>query len=194
MEEIGLNSVIDCDIVFCCVDRPWPRYILNCIAFTHHIPIIDGGIDSSFNKKTNNIEQARWRTYVASPERRCIKCMEQYTPENVSLEQSGLLEDQNYIKGLPDDHFSKRGENVYAFSLGLSGMQMQQFLSLVLAPKGVYYGPKEMDFTTGNIDFDFKFECEEECEFPKLIESMIELLMYFANSTFELSPSIKQII
>lgn len=170
VEEIGLNSVIDCDIVFCCVDRPWPRYILNCIAFTHHIPIIDGGIDSSFNKKTNNIEQARWRTYVAGPERRCMKCMEQYTPENVSLEQSGLLEDQNYIKELPDDHFSKRGENVYVFSLGLSGMQMQQFLSLVLAPKGVYYGPKEMDFTTGNIDFNFKFDCEKGCEFPKLID------------------------
>jgi hypothetical protein len=133
------------------------------------IPVIDGGIDASFSKKSNNLEQARWRTYTAGPERRCMKCMEQYTPENVSLEQSGLLEDQNYIKGLPEDHFSKRGENVYAFSLGLAGLQMQQFLSLVLAPKGVYYGAKEMDFTTGNIDADFNFECNSNCEFHSLV-------------------------
>ncbi|HEY3388267.1 MAG TPA: ThiF family adenylyltransferase [Prolixibacteraceae bacterium] len=169
VEEYGLNSALDCDIIFCCVDRPWPRFVLNCIAYAYLIPVIDGGIDASFSKKSNNLEQARWRTYTANPERRCMKCMEQYTPENVSLEQSGLLEDQNYIKGLPDDHFSKRGENVYAFSLGLAGLQMQQFLSLVLTPKGVYYGPKEMDFTTGNIDADFKFDCDTKCEFHSLI-------------------------
>lgn len=168
-EEYGLNRALDCDIIFCCVDRPWPRFILNCIAYAYLIPVIDGGIDASFSKKSNNLEQARWRTYTACPERRCMKCMEQYTPEDVSLEQSGLLEDQNYIKGLPDDHFSKRGENVYAFSLGLAGLQMQQFLSLVLTPKGVYYGAKEMDFTTGNIDADFKFECNTNCEFHSLV-------------------------
>jgi hypothetical protein len=90
--------------------------------------------------------------------------MGQYLPEDVSLEQSGLLEDPTYIKNLPGRHFSKAGENVYAFSHSLSGLQMQQFLSLVLSPKGVYYGPKEMDFTTGNIDSDFPFTCQKNCE------------------------------
>lgn len=181
VEEYGLNSALDCDIIFCCVDRPWPRFILNCIAYAYLIPVIDGGIDASFSKKSNNLEQARWRTYTANPERRCMKCMEQYRPEDVSLEQSGMLEDQNYIKGLPDGHFSKRGENVYAFSLGLAGMQMQQFLSLVLTPKGVFYGAKEMDFTTGNIDSDFPFECEEKCEFLSIIavgDNIKENLIY----------------
>jgi len=169
VEEYGLNSALDCDILFCCVDRPWPRFILNCIAYAYMIPVVDGGIDASYSKKSRNLDQARWRTYTSSPERRCMKCMEQYSPENVSLEQSGLLEDQKYIKGLSEDHFSQRGENVYAFSLGLAGIQMQQFLSLVLTPKGVYYGPKEMDFTTGNIDSDFPFICESNCEFHSIV-------------------------
>jgi len=95
--------------------------------------------------------------------------MGQYKPEDVALEQSGLLEDQSYIKGLPEDHFSKRGENVYAFSLALAGLQMQQFLSYVLSPKGVFYGAKEMDFVTGNIDFDFKFTCDDDCELTNMI-------------------------
>jgi molybdopterin/thiamine biosynthesis adenylyltransferase len=169
VEEIGLNTALDCDILFCCVDRPWPRFILNCIAYAYMIPVIDGGIDASFSLKSNNLEQARWRTYTSNPERRCMKCMEQYSPEDVSLEQSGLLEDQKYIKGLSKDHFSNRGENVYAFSMGLAGMQMQQFLSMVLTPKGVYYGAKEMDFTTGNIDSDFPFVCEPNCEFNSMV-------------------------
>jgi molybdopterin/thiamine biosynthesis adenylyltransferase len=168
-EKEGLEKAIDCDMIFCCVDRPWPRFILNCISYAYLIPVIDGGIDASYSLKTKNLDQARWRTYTTGPERRCMKCMEQYTPEDVSLEQSGLLDNQKYIKGLPDDHFSNRGENVYAFSIGLAGMQMQQFLSLILAPKGVYPGPKEMDFVTGTIDSNFPFSCDSNCEFQSMI-------------------------
>lgn len=169
IEKRGFEAVIDCDIVFCCVDRPWARFVLNCIAYSYLIPVIDGGIDASYSKKSDNLEQARWRTYTVAPQRRCMKCMEQYKPEDVSLEQTGLLEDQLYIKGLPENHFVKHGENVYAFSMGLAGLQMQQFLSYVLFPKGVPYGPKEMDFVTGNIDYEFQFECEENCEFNNFI-------------------------
>jgi molybdopterin/thiamine biosynthesis adenylyltransferase len=179
-EKEGIERAIDCDIIFCCVDRPWPRFILNCISYAYLIPVIDGGIDASYSIKSQNLDQARWRTYTTGPERRCMKCMEQYTPEDVSLEQSGLLDDQKYIKGLPDDHFSNRGENVYGFSLGLAGMQMQQFLSLVLAPKGVYSGPKEMDFVTGTIDSNFPFSCDSNCEFQSLIgigDSIKEILI-----------------
>ena len=46
---------------------------------------------------------------------------------------------------------------------------MQQFLSYVLSPKGVIYGAKEMDFVTGNIDFDFKFTCDDNCELTNMI-------------------------
>lgn len=98
-----------------------------------------------------------------------MKCMQQYSPEDVSLEQTGSLDDSKYIKGLPNDHFLLRGENVYVFSLGLAGLQMQQFLSLILTPKGVYYGAKEMDFTTGNIDANFPFVFDTNCEFDSFV-------------------------
>jgi len=169
-EKDGLEAILDCDVVFCCVDRPWPRFILNMIAASCYIPVIDGGINASYNPRKRNIEQARWRTYTSGPLRRCMKCMEQYYPEDVSLEQSGLLEDPKYISNLPPEHFANRGENVYAFSLSLASMQIQQFLSLILTPKGVYYGPKEMDFITGNIDFKFDYLCDEGCEFTQMDE------------------------
>jgi len=164
-EKTAGDEALGCDILFSCVDRPWPRMILNSISFANYIPIIDGGIDCSINKKGDNLAQARWKTHTVSPNRRCLCCLGQYTPEDVALEQSGLLEDPHYIGALPPDHFIHRGENVYAFSLGLAGMEMQQFLSLLLQPNGQYVGPKEYNFNSGTIDSDFEFECRPGCAF-----------------------------
>jgi len=169
VEAKGLLAMLACDVIFSCVDRPWPRYLLNKISYANAIPVIDGGIDANQNKKRNNIGQARWKSHVTAPGRICLSCLGQYSPEDVSLEMSGLLEDPHYIQGLPEEHFAKRGENVFAFSLGLAGMEIQHFLSLNLQPRGIYYGPKEFDFNTGNIDADFDFNCKKDCEYDELI-------------------------
>lgn len=169
VESEGLLAMLACDVIFSCVDRPWPRYVLNKISYANAIPIIDGGIDANQNKKRDNIGQARWKSHVTAPGRICLSCLGQYSPEDVSLEMSGLLENLHYIQGLPEEHFAKRGENVFAFSLGLAGMEIQQFLSLNLQPRGIYYGPKEFDFNTGNIDSDFDFNCKVGCEYQELI-------------------------
>lgn len=168
VEEDGFKSALNCDILFSCVDRPWPRFILNCIAYAHMIPVIDGGIDTNPNKKFTNIDQARWKAHVVGAGRRCLCCLGQFTPEDVALEQSGLLEDPTYIKNLPKEHFINAGENVFIFSLGLAAMEMQQFLSLSLQPRGQYYGPKEFDFNSGNIDSDFQFDCNKSCPYDAM--------------------------
>ena len=167
-ENEGLKAALDCDVLFSCVDRPWPRFILNCIAYAHLIPVVDGGIDASPNKRLNNLGQARWKAHVAGPGRRCLCCLGQFVPEDVALEQTGLLEDPTYIQGLSKEHFVHRGENVFSFSLSLAGMEMQQFLSLLLQPRGQYYGPKEFDFNSGTIDSDFPFECEPGCDYNRM--------------------------
>jgi len=164
MEKNGLLNALDCDIIFSCVDKPWARFILDCISYAHMIPVIDGGIDAGMNLKRTNVGNARWRSHLIGPERMCMSCFGQYKREDVALEQSGLLADVKYIKNLPPEHFINRGENVFSFSIGLASMEMHQFLSFVLRPKGVFYGPKEYDFITGNIDYHFDFKCKENCD------------------------------
>lgn len=169
VEQDGLLAALDCDILFSCVDRPWARYILNCISFANNIPVIDGGIEAAIKKNHSNLDYARWKAHTIAPGRICLNCLGQYCSEDVGLEQSGLLDDPTYIKGLPQDHFVSRGENVFGFSLGVSAMEIQQFLSLILQPRGQYYGPKEFDFNSGNIDADFEFQCPPSCSFPRKI-------------------------
>jgi hypothetical protein len=164
VEREGFLSSLDCDILFSCVDRPWPRFVLDYIANAHYIPVIDGGIDASINLKGTNLNYARWKAHIITPNRRCMMCLGQYNPEDVALEQSGLLDDQNYISGLPKNHFIKKGENVFSFSIGLASLEMNMLLSLALKPRGQYIGPKEYDFNSCNIDSDFDFSCNSNCE------------------------------
>jgi hypothetical protein len=168
-EEEGYRAVLDCDVLFSCVDRPWPRSILNYIAYAHLIPVVDGGLFVATRPGNRGLRGADWRAHVAAPTRRCLECLEQYDPGMVAADREGYFDDPHYIAGLPSDHPVKRNENVFAFGMADASLEVLQLLSMAVAPLGLYNpGAQMYHFVTGGLDRDER-ECNSACYFRSLI-------------------------
>lgn len=161
VESAGYRAVLDCDVAFSCVDRPWPRQVLNFLAYAHYLPVVDGGI--AIDARGGTFRGAEWKAHVATPGRKCLECLEQFDGTLVEMERQGLLDDPVYIKGLPDDHPAKRRENVFAFSTATAALQLTQFLQMFTAPSGIAdIGGQTYHFITGEIDRDEAY-CRPSC-------------------------------
>jgi len=129
----GVNIALDYDVIFSCVDRPWPRAVLNGIAYADLIPVVDGGIAlTSF--PDGRMRNGIWRTHTLTPGTPCMACLGQLVAGDVSLDKLGLLEDPRYIEGSNRDAPSH--QNVAALSASVSASLLSQFVSLVAHPGG----------------------------------------------------------
>jgi molybdopterin/thiamine biosynthesis adenylyltransferase len=169
-EEQGYRRALDCDILFSCVDRPWPRQVLNYISYNYLIPVIDGGIIVRTNKKNNNLVGADWKAQTIGYKHPCLECLGQYKTENAILEKKGFLDDPQYIKGLDKQTSLDYHENVFVFSSHLASLEVLQLLSLFISPSGVSCVGQQMHhFVTGEMDTDNQKKCHENCFFPTTI-------------------------
>lgn len=165
-EEVGFQAALDCDILFSCVERPWPRKVLNIAAYAHLIPVVDGGI--RVNSPRGLRKRADWRALIATPERACLECSTQFDPADVALERGGELDDPHYIEQLPEDHRLRRRENVFAFSAALASLEVMQMLAMVVAPLGVFDpGIQTYHFVTGSLDQE-PSSCQSGCRYSQV--------------------------
>ena len=169
VEEEGFRAALDCDVLFSCVDRPWARSILNFIAYAHLIPVIDGGIRAERKKSGLGLLRADWRAHTIAPTRPCLECLGQYSSGDVATERDGYFDDPSYIAGLPENHFIRHNENVFAFSLGLASQEIQHFLALVLSlPGGILRRPQLYHLVQDKTEY-LDQSCNPLCLFPSYI-------------------------
>jgi hypothetical protein len=130
----GLAVALDYDLIFSCVDRPWPRAVLNSIAHSDLIPVIDGGIAID-TFETGGMRGATRRTQVVAPGVPCLACSGQINMLDVTLEMNGDLDNPEYIRRAGREPVSGR-PNVAALCAGVGGSQLELFVSLLAHPAG----------------------------------------------------------
>lgn len=164
-EPDGLARLLDFDIIFSCVDRPWPRHVLNTLAYADLIPVIEGGM-VAFQNSNGTLRNAYWRSTVVRPGRPCLACLGQYIRSDVELERDGSFDDPSYIANLPEDAPILRRENVAAFSASVTAALMQQFISYVACPGGIGDpGPLRYSARDHSVERE-AVECTAGCPFP----------------------------
>ena len=134
-EPEGLSLALDHDIIFCCVDSPWARTVLNALAYSDLIPVIDGGmsIDTFPDGKMRN---ATWRSHVVRPQRPCMSCNGQLDPARAARDMLGLLENPSYIVGASQQE-GPRNQNVAPLSISGAAGLLAQYVSFSVAPAGL---------------------------------------------------------
>lgn len=160
------REALDCDLIFSCVDRPVARDVLNYIAISSSIPVIDAGVAVELDPKSNKFESSRWRSHIVIPGNACLRCTGQYSSSDVVAELDGSLDDPSYIANLPQDQ-RPLNQNVFPFSLGCAGMQINQMIRYMLAQD---WWPRiqrqEFRLIGGEISRSVA-ECHKNCEFRK---------------------------
>lgn len=164
-EPEGLTRLLDYDIIFSCVDRPWPRHVLNTIAYADLIPVVEGGL-IAFQNRDQTLRNAYWRSTVVRPGRPCLACLGQYDRAHVQVERDGSLDDPSYIEGLPAVSPLRRRENVAMLSASVTSALLQQFVSYVARPSGFGDpGPLRFNIRDHRVEGD-QTDCVEGCPFP----------------------------
>ena len=128
-QEGSYRAVLDCDVLFSCVDRPLPKDLLNHIAYAHCIPVVFGGVFVD-TKRDGTLGQAAWSVVRSGPGRRCLRCDGQYTTSDVVLERDGSLDDPSYVARLAGGR--PTNQNVFPFSANLASLMTLEMLRMVI--------------------------------------------------------------
>ena len=170
LEEAGFRAALDCDVLLCCVDRPWPRHVLNVMAYAHLIPVIDGGILARVNE-AGRLLHVDWRIHTVGPGRACLYCIDAVRRSDVALDREGKLDDPDYVKGLSAADRERYGRrNVFAFSLSVAAHQVLQLVGLVTGNARVGgAGRQTYHAYPGAMEVAAPGTCDEDCDVASLV-------------------------
>ena len=109
--EQAYRRVADADVILCCVDNAEAREVLNHIAYSNCLPLIDGGV---LVEARDRLLSAKWRVHLVGPEMRCLRCRGQYTSSDARDERMRIQRRGRYIND-GENRGPEPGQNTIAF-------------------------------------------------------------------------------
>ena len=161
VEKGGLEEAKDCDVLFSCVDRPWPRQVLNHLSYSCLIPVVDGGV--SFRVLDGKLAHGTYRAQTVGPERACMECLGALDPGQVQQDRQGMFDDPEYITKQERATKTKTRQNVMPFVFSLAGLETVQFIELVTnLGKCGDLGQQQYNYVSGDLTPARK-KCADGC-------------------------------
>lgn len=165
VEPDGFEEALDYDLLFSCVDRPWPRQVMNHLAYSSLIPVINGGV--SFKTSKDKLIHGVYRAQTVGPGRCCMSCHRAYDDSQVQQDRDGLFDDPQYVEEQEKKNGPSR-QNIMPFVFSLSGLEATQFVELVtnLAKIGDL-GEQEYNYATGETKTE-RHQCIQNCYYRQI--------------------------
>ena len=167
--ERAYRLAADADIILCCVDNAEAREVLNHIAYSNCLPLIDGGVLVDSRER---LLSAKWGVHLVGPDMRCLRCRGQYTSSDARDERLGIRRRGRYINDGVDDG-PEPGQNTIAFCNVVAAEEMRM-LARYLVGQSWWH---DCGATSGQWAFEHRFveaetqwsehpdRCVDSCEF-----------------------------
>ena len=169
--KTAYDEALDCDFLFSCVDRSVPRDVLNLIAFSHLIPVVDGGVAVGIGKEEGNF-WAHWRSQLITPYHQCMLCNDIYTSTSLQLEKDRSWDSPSYVSNLPKGT-RDTNENVFPFGLNTASMEVNMMIRYIVNQVSWPPGVHQQIYWFSEAYIDAVDEgCREFCEFQDKIIAM----------------------
>ena len=168
--ERAYRLAADADLIICCVDNAEARDVLNHLAYSNCLPLIDGGVD--VDSPEGHLRSAKWRVYLVGPDMQCMRCREQYTSSEAADEREGLRYHGRYIN-YDDPSGPEPGQNTFAFCNIVAAEEIRILVRYLVGEKWWHdTDPNsglwafEHQFVDASIEsFEHPGKCFSSCEF-----------------------------
>ena len=163
VEEEGFAEALGCDLLFSCVDRPWPRQVLNHMAYSCLIPVINGAV--YIDSPGGALRDAQYRAETVGPGRPCLDCLGSLDVSRIQQDREGSFDDPGYLGEQARRGGTDARQNVMPFVLGLASLELMQFAEMctLLGKKGDM-GQQSYNYRTGEIHVRHS-GCRRGCEY-----------------------------
>lgn len=143
--SVPVEFLHGCDIIFSCVDRHTPRALLNRLAYSALVPVIDMG--SGFRVDTRGrVTGSAGRVVLIGPDRPCLACWGHISPDRLRVEALTAEERADEAAVGYIDGADVPQPSVIAFNTAVSGAAVVEFLRLVTRFAGADDPPLRLAF------------------------------------------------
>ena len=169
--ERAYRLAADADVIVCCVDNAEAREVLNHIAYSNCLPLIDGGVLVDSRER---LLSAKWGVHLVGPDMRCLRCRGQYTSSDARDERMGIRRRGRYIDDGGDDG-PEPGQNTNAFCGVVAAEEMRMLVRYLVGQDWWH----DCGATSGQWSFEHRFveaetewlehpdRCVDSCEFAR---------------------------